>query len=47
MRDLKYNIWSVRLSEEVIKELKIRRQNFKSWNLLFKYLLNAKKGEKK
>ncbi len=45
-RDLKYAVFSLRLSDEVIEELKKRRQNYKSWNLLFKDLLNAKNGEK-
>lgn len=42
-RDLKYDVFSVRLSEDIVNELKKRRQNFKSWNLLFKELLYGKK----
>lgn len=42
-KDIKYKVLSMRLSDEVIKELKNRRQNFKSWNLLFKELLKKTK----
>lgn len=38
-KDIKYEVFSMRLSEEVIEELKKRRQEFKSWNLLLKQLL--------
>lgn len=40
MRDLKYQVLSMRLSDEVIEELQKRRKNFKSWNLLVRDLLN-------
>ncbi len=40
-RDIKYDVFSIRLSDEIIQELKKRRQNYKSWNLLFKDLLNG------
>jgi hypothetical protein len=43
MRNKHYKVWTVRLNEEVIKELKLRRRKFKSWNLLFKVLLKIKK----
>ncbi len=46
MRNLKYKIWTVRLSYEVIEELKKRRQNEKSWNLLLKKLLDDSKRSK-
>jgi len=42
-KDLKYRVFTMRLSEEVIKELKNRRVFVKSWNLLIKELLNKKK----
>jgi len=42
-RDIKYDVISFRLSAEVIEELKKRRRNSKSWNLLFKDLLKGKK----
>lgn len=42
MRDLKYKLRSFRLSDEVLEDLDKRRRNYKSWNLLFKELLNIK-----
>lgn len=42
MRNLKYRVMSLRLSDEVIEELNNRRKNFKSWNLLLKQLLGIK-----
>lgn len=38
-KNLKYKVLSLRLSDEVIGELKKRRQNAKSWNLLLKAML--------
>ncbi len=43
MRDINYKVMSVRLSDEVIKELQNRRQKFKSWNLMYRNLLGFKK----
>lgn len=45
-RDLKYDVFSARLSKEVIEEFKKRRDNFPSWNLLFRDLLKDKNGNK-
>jgi len=42
MLDKHYGVFSVRLDEKIIEELKNRRQNFKSWNLLFRKLLGMK-----
>lgn len=42
MRDEHYKIFSARLSDEVTVELQKRRQNYKSWNLLFRQLLGIK-----
>lgn len=39
MRNEHYKVMSLRLSDEVIKELKLRRSQFKSWNLMFEQLL--------
>lgn len=41
MRDKHYEIFCARLDEKNLQELKRRRENFKSWNLLFKDLLYA------
>ena len=38
-RDLKYDVFSARLENKIIEELKNRRRTFKSWNLLFRKLL--------
>ncbi len=45
-KDLKYSVFSARLSDEVIEELKKRRNLKKSWNLLFKELLDDGKRSK-
>ena len=45
-RDIQYKVLSIRLSDEVIEELKKRRKNFKSWNLFFKELLDDSKRSK-
>lgn len=41
-KDIEYKVFSVRLSDEVIEELKKRRKTLRSWNLLFKELLEMK-----
>lgn len=38
-RDIKYKVFSARLSDEIKQELENRRKDFKSWNLLFRELL--------
>jgi len=40
MRDKHYQVFSARLENKIVEELKNRRQNFKSWNLLFKQLVD-------
>jgi hypothetical protein len=42
MLDKHYGVFSARLEDKIIDELKNRRQTFKSWNLLFRNLLNLK-----
>ena len=42
-RDIKYKVFSIRLSDEVIEKLKKRRLKYKSWNLFIKELLEIKK----
>jgi len=42
MKNTNYKVNSFRLEEEVIKELKNRQKNFKSWNLMFRDLLFKK-----
>lgn len=43
--NIKYSVFSVRLSDEIQEDLNKRRKEYKSWNLLFKQLL--KQGEQK
>lgn len=41
-KDIKYKVFAARLSDEVTEELRNRRNEYKSWNLLFKELLGLK-----
>lgn len=41
-KNIKYKVLSIRLSDDIIKELKQRRKQFKSWNLFIKSLLKNK-----
>ena len=46
-KDIHYKVWTVRLHEDTVEELKKRREEKKlSWNLFIKDLLYGQMGRK-